>query len=87
MKDVGYTPEGNRLVEMSKEEYAQLCKLNSAVEGKFLLPIFNPEINYYHTPNFDFAQTFDVILAWYTAKMRVNNLQELLDDIKKSLNG
>lgn len=85
MKDIGRTNEGNYIVEMIKEEYAQLCKLSAAVEGKHMLPGFSPEIKYYITPNFDFSKTFDVILVWYTAKMRVNNIQELLNDIKRSL--
>lgn len=84
MKDIGYTQEGNRLVEMSQFEYDSFSRLCMAVEGKNLPDYQNP---YEHAfrDGYDFSKTFDVIWAIYTEHFRVNELQNLLDEIKRSL--
>lgn len=85
MKDVGYTQEGNRLIEMNEMEYAQFSRLCMAVEGKPLPDFYRPR-EYSFQIGYQFASVFEVIRAYYEERFRLNELQNLLDEIKDSLN-
>lgn len=84
MKDVGYTDEGNRLVEMSREEYTELMRLHEAVEGTGF-PQFIGSRDYGFRESFDLTNTFGVIRAYYSNKFRINELQGFLESMKISL--
>lgn len=83
MKHIGTTTEGNNLVELSEEEYAELVRLRHAVEGVGGLPLYGT--NSRVMVEFDFAQTFHVITAWWVSKLNINEMQSHLDAMKRSL--
>jgi hypothetical protein len=85
MKHIGFTTEGNDLVELGKEEYAEFVRLHREVEGGSGLPSFgiDPRV----TIDFDFTNTFQVIRAWWLLRMNINNIQFLIDDLKRGLGG
>jgi hypothetical protein len=83
MKDIGFTSEGNKLVEMSREEYDEFSKLCIAVEGDRSPWVL--ERSHQFEQGFDFTKTFDVIRAYYINKFRLNEFQELLNTMKESL--
>lgn len=83
MKHIGFTTEGNDLVEMSKEEFGQLVRLKISVEGGSGLPFLEPHDHARF--DFNFTKTFEVIQAWFLSRMKVNEFQQLLDAIKGSL--
>lgn len=84
MKDLGFTLEGNRIIEISRDEYDELAKLCNAVEGRnFPWLLENRNIRF--EQGFDFTKTFEVIRAYYTNKFHLNEIQGLLNDIRSSL--
>ena len=85
MRDIGYTKEGNRLVEMSEAEYTQLSRLCTAVEGKEMTAFSNPNAYAFQT-GFDFTQVFEVIRAFYLAHFRISDMEALIKQIKESIN-
>lgn len=84
MKDVGYTQDGNRLVEMNETEYAHFGRLCIAVEDRYPPAFSNPRDYAFHE-DFDFSKTFEVIRAIYEGRFRVTELQGFLDRIRESL--
>lgn len=85
MKDVGYTKEGNRLVEMNNSEYTHFTRLCMSVEGRETPVFFGSPNDYAFREGFDFSKTFEVIRAIYLDHFRINELQGLLNEIKRSL--
>lgn len=86
MKEIGKTTEGNYIIEASKEEYAELVTLKRAVEGSNGLPSWSGiDYNFSFIESFDFTKTFQVIRAWYLANMKINYLQEFIDEVRKGL--
>lgn len=83
MKDVGYTDEGNRLVEMSRREHEEFSLLCRTVEGRDFPSVI--EDRGYFQQGFDLTRTFDVIRAYYTTGFHIAQFQNLLDSMKKSL--
>lgn len=84
MKDVGFTKDGNRLVEMSQEEYGRLIQLHEAVEGNGLPQIVSTR-DYGFRETFDFTKTFGVIYAYCKKRFMINEFQSVLDDMRKDL--
>jgi hypothetical protein len=85
MKDVGFTKDGNHLVEMNRTEYANLTRLCIAVENRSLSFPIEPR-EYFFEANYDFSNTFEVIRAFYDARFRITDLQRQLDGMRESLN-
>jgi hypothetical protein len=83
MKHIGFTTEGNDLVEVSKEEYSQFVKLKIAVEGGDGLPFYSP--HNHARIDFDFTKTFEVIFAWWSGGLRIREMQTYLGSLKSSL--
>jgi hypothetical protein len=83
MKDIGFTRDGDHLVEMNRTEYAALARLSFAVENE-TLPSYSSTMEFVKR-GFEFTKTFEVITAWYHSKFRLNEMQALLDEIKNSL--
>ncbi len=84
MKDVGHTTEGNRLVEMTREEHNEFCNLCHAIEGSGF-PGALIDRGYILERGFDLKTTFGVIRAYYLNKFRISEFQELLNTMKESL--
>lgn len=84
MKDLGFTNDGNHIVEMNQEEYGELSKLSSAVEGR-AFPEALSYRDYRFEAGFDFSKTFSVIRAYYIARFRLNELKSLMMEIEKAL--
>ena len=86
MKDVGFTEKGNRIVEMSREEYNAFSRLCTAVENKEIMSnlMHHPD-DVFFRDGYDFSNTFEVIRAFYETRFRVTELQRQIDAIKESL--
>lgn len=84
MKDIGITPEGNRLVEMSEDEHREFSRLRTSIEGKTSDTLVFVQ-DHRLRDDFDFSYTFHVIRAYYLNRFAVNNLRRLLDDIEDAL--
>lgn len=84
MKDIGFTNDGKRLVEMSEEEHKELVRLCEAVEGKTGLPYFDRPDDRYKI-DFDFSRVFMVIRAYYLHRFKINELQELVNAVREAL--
>lgn len=83
MKDIGFTQDGGRLVEMNQGEYDQFVKLHMAVEGRGFPSL--ERSGYVFEVGFDFSTTFEVIRAFYTSEFHINQFQQLLDGMKSAL--
>lgn len=83
MKGVGHTNNGSHLIEMSQDEYREFILLQDAVEGRGF-PSYLAR-NFGFQEEFDFTKTFDVIRAYYKERFLINEFQNLLDQMKKSL--
>ena len=85
MKDIGFTQEGNRLVEMNDDEYREFARLRAAVQGDTAdMLVFVQEHRFME--EFDFTNIFHVIRVYYLNRFAINSHRRLLDDMEKSLN-
>lgn len=87
MKDIGFTERGNRIVEMSREEYNSFSRLCMAVENRdYLSGLMKHPDDFMFKEGYDFNSTFEVIRAFYEARFKVTELQRQLEIIKESFN-
>lgn len=84
MKQVGVTTENNVLIEATQDEYRMLCYLADAVEGKTIDCIGMRRDSRVNLP--DFYGVFGAIEAFSLAHYRLNELQELLDNMRAKIN-
>jgi hypothetical protein len=83
MKEIARTPDGGHIVEMTLTEFREFQRLNEAVTGKSYFDHFSPEPS--RMIDVDFSNVFHVIRAYYHNRFKVNELQDLLDEIKRVL--
>lgn len=84
MKELGFTSNGEHIVEMSRTEYAHFSRLCMAVENRSISAAIQAE-GYVFRTGFDFSNTFEVIRAFYESRFRITELQVHLDAMKESL--
>lgn len=84
MKDIGVTPQGNRIVEMNENEHREFSRLRSAIEGNSM-----NELVFIHEhqfrEDFDFTNTFHVIRAYYLNKFWMREFRELLNSMEDAM--
>lgn len=84
MKDIGTTPDGNRIVEMNQAEYRTFILLNDAVGGHGYPSLYDIGSSGF-LEGFDFSTTFGVIRAYCRNKFWINEFQVHLDEMKSKL--
>ena len=73
-------------MEVSQDELTEFLRLREAVEGKSRAYQHFSHGDLSRSFEFDFTNVFSVIRAFYLAHFQLNELQQLLDEIKDKLN-
>jgi len=88
MKILSITKDEGRVIELTSEEFREFAILAQALEGKtenethWNFQVRNLQFEY---SNVDFKGVFGAIKAFYEAKFRVNELQQLANHLQDFL--
>lgn len=84
METIGTTGGGNMLVSMTDEEHTEFRRLEDVVNG------LAPNMNFVRSPlglRTDLGSTFGAIRAFAEAKFRLNELEEVLVQLRLVVEG
>jgi hypothetical protein len=83
MKSIGITADGDRIVEMREGEFREFQRLQEAVTGSTEWQVFSPDPH--RMMDWDFANVFHIIRAYTLNRLRIKEMQSLLDELKARL--
>lgn len=83
MKTIGTTPEGNYIVQMSKEEHISFARLEAAVMGKDYRPFeYSPFMQ-----GTELSPVFGALNDVFELKISINKIREYVDNLYSVFGG
>lgn len=82
MKDIGTTPQGNRIVEMSREEWACIRQLETSFLGNSQWDFGGSSLS-----GVDLSPVFEALAKLASAKSSIYKLQEYINGLASAFGG